>query len=97
MIDGGISKAYHSQTGIGGYTFIFNSRYIALAEHKPYEISESEGCFKEQSPVIHIVELMKNRVLVSDTDEGAEMVERINELKLLLKAYRSGSIKEIQK
>ena len=97
MIDGGISKAYHSQTGIGGYTFIFNSRYLALAEHKPYEISESGTIPKEQSPVIHIVELMKNRVLVSDTDEGAEMVERINELKLLLKAYRSGSIKEIQK
>lgn len=97
MIDGGISKAYHSQTGIGGYTFIFNSRYLALAEHKPYEISENGTFSKEQSPAIHIVELMKNRVLVSDTDEGAEMAERINELKLLLKAYRSGSIKEIQK
>ena len=36
VIDGGISKAYQKQTGIAGYTFIFNSRFMALAEHKPY-------------------------------------------------------------
>ena len=33
VIDGGISKAYQKQTGIAGYTFIFNSRFMALAEH----------------------------------------------------------------
>ena len=35
VIDGGISKAYQKQTGIAGYTFIFNSRFMALAEHSP--------------------------------------------------------------
>ncbi len=34
IIDGGLSKAYQSKTGIAGYTLIFNSRHLALAEHK---------------------------------------------------------------
>ncbi|MDQ9823433.1 fructose-bisphosphatase class III, partial [Acinetobacter sp. 163] len=36
VIDGGISKAYQKKTGIAGYTFIYNSWIMALAEHKPY-------------------------------------------------------------
>ena len=97
MIDGGISKAYHSQTGIGGYTFIFNSRYLALAEHKPFEPCDAGDCPTELSPIVQVVEVMKKRVLVADTDEGLEITEKINELKALLKAYRNGVIKEQQK
>ena len=97
MIDGGISKAYHSQTGIGGYTFIFNSRYLALAEHKPFEPSEGGDCPIELSPVVQVVEVMKKRVLVADTDEGLEIIEKIKELKILLKTYRNGYLKEQQK
>ena len=37
IIDGGLSKAYQSRTGIAGYTLIFNSRHLALAEHKPFK------------------------------------------------------------
>ena len=33
VIDGGISKAYRTRTGIAGYTLIYNSHHIALAEH----------------------------------------------------------------
>lgn len=96
MIDGGISKAYHAQTGIGGYTFIFNSKYLALAEHKPYVFAENDE-ETESAPTVKIVELMKNRVLVSDTDEGMEIERKINDLKQLLEAYRTGLIKENQK
>ena len=35
VIDGGLSKAYQSKTGIAGYTLIYNSHHLALAEHKP--------------------------------------------------------------
>ena len=34
IIDGGLSKAYQSRTGIAGYTLIYNSNHLGLAEHK---------------------------------------------------------------
>ena len=91
MIDGGISKSYQSQTGIGGYTFIANSRYLALAEHKPIK----SGCsLCENSPKVMVVEAIKQRVTVADTDNGADLSRQIEELTALLQAYRSGAIKE---
>jgi fructose-1,6-bisphosphatase III len=91
MIDGGISKAYQSQTGIGGYTFISNSRYLALAQHKPLKA----GCTTcEDSPKVMVVEAIKQRITVADTDTGAELSAQIEELTALLQAYRSGSNKE---
>lgn len=94
MIDGGISKAYQSQTGIGGYTLIFNSRFLALAAHKPYVECDIANNPMEMSPTVQIVELMKQRVLVSHTDEGKEIAKQIEELKALLEAYISGAVKE---
>lgn len=91
MIDGGISKAYQSQTGIGGYTFIYNSRYLALAEHKPLK----KGCnIGEETPKVMVVEAIPQRVTVADTDTGAELAAQIEELSALLQSYRSGAIKE---
>lgn len=91
MIDGGISKAYQKQTGIGGYTFIANSRYLALAEHKPLKAGRNPA---ENSPRVMVVEAIKQRVTVGDTDTGAEIARQIEELTALLDAYRSGAIKE---
>lgn len=88
IIDGGLSKAYQSTTGIGGYTLIYNSRHLALAEHKPFV----KG--KGTSPAVHIVEQVRKRVLVADTDIGKDLAERIEDLKALLVAYREGIIKE---
>lgn len=36
VIDGGLSKAYQKYTGIAGYTLIYNSNHLALAELKPF-------------------------------------------------------------
>ncbi len=88
IIDGGLSKAYQSKTGIAGYTLIYNSRHLALAEHKPF----CRG--KENTPKVTIVEKMKKRVMVGDTDLGEELTEKINDLKELVEAYRKGVLKE---
>lgn len=88
VIDGGLSKAYQKRTGIAGYTLIYNSRHLALAEHKPFDPN------KESTPKVAIVEKMKNRVMVSDTDKGQELKERIEDLKELVAAFRRGDIKE---
>jgi fructose-1,6-bisphosphatase-3 len=88
IIDGGLSKAYQGKTGIAGYTLIYNSRHLALAEHKPF----CPG--KENTPKVTIVEKMEKRIMVGDTDLGAELTEKINDLKELVTAYREGIIKE---
>lgn len=88
IIDGGLSKAYQSKTGIAGYTLIYNSNHLALAEHKPFLPG------KENTPRVTIVEKMKTRVMVGDTDLGRELAARIDDLKELVNAYREGILKE---
>lgn len=88
VIDGGISKAYHSRTGIAGYTLIFNSRHLALAEHKGFQKGS------ENTPEIQIVEQMKHRIHVGETDNGQELQRQIADLEELLTAYRNGDIRE---
>ncbi|MCR5403343.1 MAG: fructose-1,6-bisphosphatase [Butyrivibrio sp.] len=88
IIDGGISKAYHEQTGIAGYTLIYNSYNMVLAAHKPYVRGE------ENTPEIQVVESCKKRMLVCDTDIGKALQTQINDLKDLLKAFEMGLIRE---
>lgn len=89
IIDGGISKAYQKATGIAGYTLIYDSHSLSLAEHKPFISGESE-----HTPKIMLVEKLDRRANISDTDNGREILEQINDLQALLEAYKSGAIKE---
>lgn len=84
VIDGGLSKAYHSKTGIAGYTLISSSHYIALAEHKGFVKGE------ENTPLIRITERAPVRIRVKDTDKGVELRSQIEDLTDLLHAYQSG-------
>ena len=93
VIDGGISKAYQKQTGIAGYTFIFNSRFMALAQHKPYSPLQPDGTQVFHSPVMQTVETLPSRMMVLDTDQGAELVQNIEDLKQLVDAYRRGNLR----
>ncbi|MBO5628145.1 MAG: fructose-1,6-bisphosphatase, partial [Aeriscardovia sp.] len=36
VIDGGFSQAYHSTTGIAGYTLVYHSRGFELVQHEPF-------------------------------------------------------------
>ena len=89
VIDGGISKAYQKATGIAGYTLIYDSHSLSLAEHKPFISGETN-----QTPEIQLVEKLESRANISDTDKGEEILEKIGDLRMLLRAYKSGSIKE---
>lgn len=89
VIDGGISKAYQKATGIAGYTLIFDSHSLSLAEHKPFISGKSE-----LTPEIRVVEKLERRANISDTDKGKELAEKINDLRELLHAYKTGAIKE---
>ena len=96
VIDGGFSRAYQKETGIAGYTLIYNSHGLILAAHEPFESTEAAI---EKESHIHSDSVMVKRVierkLVADTDDGKELKEQIEDLKMLLAAYRSGQIAEI--
>ena len=72
VIDGGLSKSYQSTTGIAGYTLIYNSHHLALAEHMPFDPK------KDSTPKVSVVEKLKTRVMVADTDKGQELKEQIS-------------------
>lgn len=92
VIDGGISKAYQSKTGIAGYTLIYNSHDIELAEHMPFKPANEENQLAEMTSSVHIVERMPRRMTVADTDIGVSYRERIEDLENLLKLYQEGTI-----
>lgn len=95
VIDGGFSRAYQKETGIAGYTLIYNSYGLILAAHEPFESAEAAV---ERESDIHsdsiIIKRVSERKSVGDTDIGKEIKEKIMDLELLLKAYHSGIIVE---
>ena len=95
IIDGGFSRAYQKETGIAGYTLIYNSYGLILAAHEPFTSVEDAIVMESD---IHsdqrIVTRVTQRKRVGDTDDGREMQERITDLEQLIAAYRSGEIVE---
>lgn len=85
VIDGGISKAYRVKTGIAGYTLIYDSHSLRLAEHHAGDTD---------TPTVRVVEKMERRISIADTDYGEELALRIGDLRALLQAYRDGVILE---
>ena len=67
---------------------------MALAEHKPYSPLQPDGTQEFHSPVIKVVETLPERMMIIDTDQGAELVDQVEQLKDLVAAYRRGLIKE---
>lgn len=95
VIDGGFAKAYQRVTGIAGYTLIYNSRGLVLASHEPFS-SIKEAVEEEKDIISSTIFLEQNAAgkMVSSTDMGKELMERIADLEELVKAYTGGLIKE---
>ncbi|MDO4715515.1 MAG: fructose-1,6-bisphosphatase [Bacteroidales bacterium] len=95
VIDGGFAKAYHSTTGIAGYTLVYHSRGFQLVQHEPF--TSTEEAIRTGADIrstTQLVEMSGKRLLVDDTDKGHELRIQIEDLKKLLLAYRRGIIKE---
>lgn len=95
IIDGGFSRAYQKETGIAGYTLIYNSYGLILAAHEPFE--STEAAIKRESDIHSdsiIVKRVAERKQVGDTDTGHILKEKIRDLEALLHAYHSGKIIE---
>lgn len=95
VIDGGFSKTYREQTGEAGFTLSYNSYGLLLAANKPFD-SKAKAIETEcdlQSEIILKKENVE-RKRVADTDIGTKLKGEIEDLKMLLTAYREGMIKE---
>lgn len=95
VIDGGFSRAYQPTSGIAGYTLIFNSRNFRIVSHQPFS---GKYCAIHNNDDIashsEVFETLESRMLLSQTDEGAQMQTKMDDLLLLLEAYRSGAVTE---
>jgi fructose-1,6-bisphosphatase III len=95
VIDGGFCRAYQPETGIAGYTLIYNSYGLQLTSHEPF--SSIEKAIAEDTDIISstiILEHVLKRKRVQDTDIGTELIKQIRDLEMLLTTYRKGLIKE---
>jgi fructose-1,6-bisphosphatase-3 len=95
VIDGGFAKAYQKQTGIAGYTLVYNSYGLLLAAHHPFE--SAQKAIEEELDIDSTTQILERndvRIRVKDTDLGRESQRQIDDLKSLLTAYRTGLIQE---
>lgn len=95
VIDGGFSRAYQKKTGIAGYTLIYNSYSLQLVSHNPF--TSAEEAIVNESDILSTTEVVEHkdkRKTVRDTDAGIKLQEEVDDLKLLLMAYKKGLIKE---
>lgn len=94
VIDGGMSKPYQKVTGIAGYTLIYDSYSLILAEHAPFE--SRRKAIEEEADIVStrsMIEHATNRIRVGDTDIGVHIGQQIEDLNRLLEAYRQGVVK----
>ena len=93
VIDGGFSRAYHNETGIAGYTLVYNSFGMQIMQHDPFDSTTdaiNKGSDIKSSKFL--VEESSYRVKVADTDMGLQLKTQIKDLEDLLCAYRYGII-----
>ena len=95
VIDGGFAKSYRSQTGRAGYTLTYNSYGLILAANEPFD--SKADAIREEIDIkydIMVNEKETERKSVADTDIGKQIQEEIDDLQLLLNAYREGKFKQ---
>lgn len=95
VIDGGMSKAYQKETGIGGYTLVSGSSRLFLVEHEPF-CSRQES-IENESDIIsknYLIEQRTKKIHIGDTELGEELKDQIAGLKRLIYAYNEGLVKE---
>ena len=93
VIDGGMSKPYQKETGIAGFTLMYDSYKLTVIEHHPF-VSPQKAIEEELDikSTRALVAQSAYRIKVGDTDKGIELKQQIKDLKMLLEAYKSGEV-----
>ena len=95
VIDGGFCRAYQPTSGIAGYTLIFDSQNIRIVSHQPFA-GRHDAIYHNHDIANDalVFERMGSRMKISETDQGRELQAQINDLLMLLEAYRNGAVTE---
>lgn len=95
VIDGGFCQAYHSTTGIAGYTLIADPEGMRIKAHRPFG-SIADVLDLNADIVSDDDRFQRNLrpLFIGDTDTGADIRGQIADLRALLDAYRTGEIPE---
>ena len=95
VIDGGFCRAYQPTSGIAGYTLIFDSHNIRIVSHQPFA-GRHDAIYHNHDIANDalVFERMGSRMKISETDQGRELQAQINDLLMLLEAYRNGAVTE---
>ena len=98
VIDGGFCKAYQSTSGIAGYTLIYTSYSYRIVAHQPF-VGHKRAVAEnfDISSSTDVFEPLENRQKIRETDTGRELQKQIDDLLLLLDAYRDGAVAEDHK
>ena len=98
VIDGGFCKAYQKTSGIAGYTLIYNSHNFRIVSHQPFDGRQNAITLNHDiASYSQVFETMEKQVVVAETDNGRLLQEQMDDLKMLLDAYRAGVILEDHK
>ncbi len=95
VIDGGMSRAYQSVTGISGFTLISNSYGLVIVSHMGF--GGRKDAVETGKDIISSYEFLddnKVRKTVGETDIGKQLACQIEGLNMLVAAYSQGYIKE---
>ena len=90
-----MQKVIEVKHGRAGYTLTYNSYGLILSANEPFD--SKQDAIRDETDIKHDImvnEKVTERKNVSDTDIGKTLQDEIDGLKLLLKAYREGKIKE---
>ena len=95
VIDGGFCRAYHTKTGIAGYTLIVDALGTRIKAHRPYDqigdvVADRGDIYSDDDQV----ERNERPLKVADTDTGTNIRAQIDDLTALLDAYRTGDLPE---
>lgn len=90
VIDGGMSAAYRKTTGIAGFTLISNEEGVTLATHQPFVGTQTAiDAHADLESAFRPIYQADHAVLVAETDEGEDLIERIGDLEELLAIQRN--------
>ena len=77
---------------------IYNSRHYRIVSHQPFAgkwnaVHKNDDIRNESE----VFEKLETRMRISQTDEGAALQTQVDDLLMLLEAYRSGAVAEDHK
>ncbi len=90
VIDGGLNPVYRPVTGIAGYTLIYDSYSLEIAQHEKFE--SKQKIIDDEKDILcynSVCDQHDSRLRVRDTDIGRMLTQEIDLLNKLLDDYKA--------